>query len=174
MPLRRPPSTFPHLIPTSVTLTPKSHRIISFTDPHPLTLLKSYRFKNRGREGAQPDILSNHLQFSVHTSKFRIPQILCLPLLRKQRGCGGILPILVHFSALLCDLCVSALSFPSLPGPLPSRQSVFHRRDNDFSNAFARSGVPVGEELSRSRKFKLTHYRILTLLSRSRKFKLAH
>src|SRR5882762_1012204 len=26
----------------------KSHRIISFTDPHPLTLLKSYRFKNRG------------------------------------------------------------------------------------------------------------------------------
>src|SRR5882762_8810312 len=26
----------------------KSHKIISFTDPHPLTLLKSYRFKNRG------------------------------------------------------------------------------------------------------------------------------
>src|SRR6266403_3508244 len=26
----------------------KSHRIISFTDPHPLTRSKSYRFKNRG------------------------------------------------------------------------------------------------------------------------------
>src|SRR5882762_4238610 len=26
----------------------RSHGIISFTDPHPLTLLKSYRFKNRG------------------------------------------------------------------------------------------------------------------------------
>ena len=30
-------SLFPHL---------KSHRIISFADPHPLTLLESYRFKN--------------------------------------------------------------------------------------------------------------------------------
>jgi hypothetical protein len=34
------------------------------------------------------------LPFSVHTSKFRIPQPLYLPLLRKHRGCGGILPIL--------------------------------------------------------------------------------
>jgi len=34
------------------------------------------------------------LPFSVHTSKFRIPQVLCLPLLRKHRGCGGILPVL--------------------------------------------------------------------------------
>jgi hypothetical protein len=29
----------------------KSHGIISFTDPYPLTLLESYRFKNRGRGG---------------------------------------------------------------------------------------------------------------------------
>jgi hypothetical protein len=34
------------------------------------------------------------LPSSVHTSKFRIPQVLCLPLLRKYPGCGGILPIL--------------------------------------------------------------------------------
>jgi hypothetical protein len=34
------------------------------------------------------------LPFSVHTSKFRIPQPLYLPLLRKHRGGGGILPIL--------------------------------------------------------------------------------
>src|SRR5882724_1640283 len=33
------------------------------------------------------------LPFSVRTSKFRISQLLCLPLLRKHRGCGGILPI---------------------------------------------------------------------------------
>ena len=35
-----------------------------------------------------------NLPSSVHTSKFRIPQPLCLPLLRKHRGCPGILPIL--------------------------------------------------------------------------------
>src|SRR5260370_23836934 len=36
------------------------------------------------------------LPSSVHTSKFRIPQLLYLPLLRKHAGCGGILPILVR------------------------------------------------------------------------------
>jgi hypothetical protein len=35
-----------------------------------------------------------HLPSSVHSSKFRIPQVLYLPLLRKHRGCGGVLPIL--------------------------------------------------------------------------------
>lgn len=35
-------------IPTHVVLTSKSHGITSFTDPHPPTLLKSYRFKNGG------------------------------------------------------------------------------------------------------------------------------
>ena len=33
------------------------------------------------------------LPFSVCSSKFRSPQVLCLPLLRKLPGCGGILPI---------------------------------------------------------------------------------
>src|SRR6266852_9302898 len=58
------------------------------------------------------------LPFSVHTSKFRIPQLLCLPLLRKHRGRGGILPILEL--PLLCSL-----------------QGVFHRRRYGFANAFA-------------------------------------
>jgi hypothetical protein len=34
------------------------------------------------------------LPFSVHSSKFRILQPLYLPLLRKHRGCMGILPTL--------------------------------------------------------------------------------
>src|SRR5216684_8690135 len=34
------------------------------------------------------------LPSSVHTSKFRIPQVLHLQLLRKLPGCGGIVPIL--------------------------------------------------------------------------------
>ncbi len=33
------------------SFTPNSHRIISFTDPHPLTLLESYRFKNSAGMG---------------------------------------------------------------------------------------------------------------------------
>jgi hypothetical protein len=45
---RRSLSNFQRPVPSRVHLIPKSHRIISFTDPHPLTLLKSYRFKNRG------------------------------------------------------------------------------------------------------------------------------
>jgi len=58
------------------------------------------------------EVRSNpNLPFSVHTSKFRIPQVLCLPLLcefcipvvlagRKHRGCGGILPILEQLFSL--------------------------------------------------------------------------
>src|SRR5713226_633487 len=34
------------------------------------------------------------LPFSIHTSKFRIRQPLCLPLLRKQLGCVPTIPIL--------------------------------------------------------------------------------
>jgi hypothetical protein len=41
-----------------------------------------------------------YLPFSVHSSKFRIPQVFYLPLLRKHRGCGGILPILESARAL--------------------------------------------------------------------------
>src|SRR5882762_2031008 len=34
--------------------------------------------------------LPPYLLFSVHTSKFRIPQLLCLPLLRKHPGGVGV------------------------------------------------------------------------------------
>jgi hypothetical protein len=51
--------------------------------------------KNTGRGTPRFPSAFPHLPSSVHTSKFRIPQLLCLPLLRKQPGCGGILPILV-------------------------------------------------------------------------------
>jgi hypothetical protein len=43
------PSVF--LIPSSSAFPRNSFALISFTDPHPLTLLKSYRFKKRGGEG---------------------------------------------------------------------------------------------------------------------------
>src|SRR6266436_4726894 len=35
---------------------PKSHQIISFADPHPLTPLQSYRSKNTGGRGATPTV----------------------------------------------------------------------------------------------------------------------
>ena len=38
-----------------------------------------------------------NFRFSVHSSKFRIPQLLCLPLLRKHRGCTSTIPILELF-----------------------------------------------------------------------------
>src|SRR5260370_12838096 len=80
------------------------------------------------------------LPFSVHSSKFRIPQVLYLPLLRKHRGYGGILPILVHRSlsgrSLRTGLGVS--SNPSL--------STFNRRSrlgrNCRSKIPTRSGPP--------------------------------
>ncbi len=54
-----------------------------------------------------------HSPHALPSSVSRKPCI--CQLLRKHRGCGGILPILVHFSALLCDPSVSALSFPACP-----------------------------------------------------------
>src|SRR5713101_1271751 len=53
---RRPPDSFFALTPAPSRLAPNSHGIISFADPHPLTLLESYRFKNIGGRG--------HLQLS--------------------------------------------------------------------------------------------------------------
>src|SRR5712664_63944 len=42
---------------------------------------------------SEPLWLPLRLPSSVHSSKFRILQLLCLQLIRKHRGCGGILPI---------------------------------------------------------------------------------
>src|SRR5260370_17737641 len=42
---------------------------------------------------SEPLWLPLRLPSSVPSSKFRILQLLCLQLIRKHRGCGGILPI---------------------------------------------------------------------------------
>jgi hypothetical protein len=47
----------------------------------------------------------NDLPFSVHTSKFRIPQVLCLPFLRKHRGVGRYSS---HFGTTVFVQCLSA------------------------------------------------------------------
>src|SRR5713226_7194754 len=83
-----------------------------------------------------------NLPFSVHTSKFRIPQPLCLPLLRKHPGCGGIIPIsepLLHLSSRVCRRGIC--SFFSRHSSLVTRhfpsQCFFHGRGNDSANALA-------------------------------------
>src|SRR5882762_4043104 len=54
------PATFASFYPLS-SRPPKSHRIISFADPHPLTLFKSYRSKNRGRGPLRSFNITTHL-----------------------------------------------------------------------------------------------------------------
>src|SRR5882757_1298903 len=54
------PATFASFYPAS-SRPPKSHRIISFADPHPLTLFKSYRSKNRGRGPLRSFNVTTHL-----------------------------------------------------------------------------------------------------------------
>jgi len=71
---RLPPYSFHNLTPASLHLSPNSHRIISFADPHSLTSLESYLFKNSGGRGYLLDsingqfslLISNHL-LSFHT-----------------------------------------------------------------------------------------------------------
>src|SRR5882724_1494908 len=86
------------------------------------------------------------LPFSVYTSKFRIPQLLCLPLLcalcipdvsagRKQPGCGGILPILEPPMFPRSNDSI----FRSVPHPSPSHCSLptAHYLSNSFiSNTY--------------------------------------
>src|SRR6266852_5036081 len=83
-----------------------------------------------------------NLPFSVHTSKFRIPQLLCLPLLRKLPGCGGILPILEPLLHCHPEPAGegSAFLFPatlhaSLATFFPQR--FLQRCRNNFADAFA-------------------------------------
>src|SRR5260370_28512280 len=82
------------------------------------------------------------LPSSVHSSKFRIPQVLHLQLLRKLPGCGGILPILAPLLHCHPEPAGegSAFVFPatlhaSLATFFPQR--FFHQRHYDFANAFA-------------------------------------
>src|SRR5713101_2229896 len=46
----------PRRIPIPPSLSPNSHRIISFTDPHPLNSVVSYRYKNIGGRGRRSDV----------------------------------------------------------------------------------------------------------------------
>src|SRR6266404_425042 len=63
------PATFASFYPLS-SRPPKSHRIISFADPHPLTLFKSYRSKNRGRGPLRSFNIATHLSTCrINTSK---------------------------------------------------------------------------------------------------------
>src|SRR5258707_13002883 len=63
------PATFASFYPLS-SRPPKSHRIISFADPHPLTLFKSYRSKNRGRGPLRSFNVTTHLSTCrINTSK---------------------------------------------------------------------------------------------------------
>src|SRR5882672_1565650 len=63
------PATFASFYPLS-SRPPKSHRIISFADPHPLTLFKSYRSKNRGRGPLRSFNITTHLSTCrINTSK---------------------------------------------------------------------------------------------------------
>src|SRR5216684_424390 len=82
------------------------------------------------------------LPSSVHSSKFRIPQVLHLQLLRKLPGCGGILPILEPLLHCHPEPAGegSAFLFPatlhaSLATFFPQR--FLHRCRDDGANAFA-------------------------------------
>jgi hypothetical protein len=84
----RPPLT-PFL--ASFSRFSKSHRIISFADPHPLTPLESYRFKNRG--GGRVSPTPSHPVLGVTRARrggrdllFLCLFLLCVPL-RSQRLC---------------------------------------------------------------------------------------
>ncbi len=62
---RRTLGSFRSQIPTLGPLSPNSHGIISFADPHPLTLLESYRFKNIGGQGAPSTFPARNAQNPV-------------------------------------------------------------------------------------------------------------
>jgi hypothetical protein len=66
------------------------------TNPSPSIACALFPIQRRGC--LSPDFLSSlfHFPFAVHFSILRIPQVLCLPLLRKLPGWHPFLPILVH------------------------------------------------------------------------------
>ena len=68
---------------------PKSLPLNLFTDPHSLNPVVSILYKNMGGEGV--------LRSPLVVPRYRYVDptyLLCLPFLRKHRGCGAILPIL--------------------------------------------------------------------------------
>src|SRR6266702_4684786 len=114
----------------AVILTPpmllrrNSHGIISFTDPHPLTLLESYRFKNMGgraypqRSDSVPSYsLTDHCPLTAHSC----------------------------FKSFRCN------TYKKPGGPLPARhaqQIFFHGSRDDLANTFAqRRHILFGKSL---------------------------
>jgi hypothetical protein len=94
---RRSPNSFLTLAPIPCPLSRKSFPFISFADPHPLTPFAIISFQKQWGEASLRTMdRFDLLPSSVHSSKFRIPQVLYLPFLRKHGGCGGILPVLGH------------------------------------------------------------------------------
>jgi hypothetical protein len=80
-------------IPTCVR--PNSHGIISFTDPRPLTLLESHRFKKGVGRGS----ITIHSRFSISHSPYTLPSsVFSNPCIchsyGNTGGRGGILPTL--------------------------------------------------------------------------------
>src|SRR5229473_3450258 len=75
--------------PTILTQSPTSNGIISFADPHPLTLLESYRFKNIAGQGypRRSDIPSFPTSLLISYSLSPLPATLI-----KNRGRGAGVP----------------------------------------------------------------------------------
>jgi len=120
-------SNFRFSIPAPAHLTLNSHRIISFTDPHPLTTIESYRYKNRGgrvyRSGSQLLLLSI-LNATVNNAESTLLQVFFLKNLKpfeittyEKPGEGSPLWL------TNCSKRVSARKdrwIPSLPSSVPS------------------------------------------------------
>jgi hypothetical protein len=86
---RRSPNSFLTLAPIPCPLSRKSFPFISFADPHPLTPLQSYRFKNSGG-GLTPDYGSIPLP-PIFRTLFQVPYPASplLAVLTKTRGVWG-------------------------------------------------------------------------------------
>src|SRR5260370_9797402 len=84
----------PHFAQFWYNLTP--FRINTCKSVSKQTTLTSFRMNTYEKHRGVGEAFNSpfHLPYTLPTSKFRIPQPLCLPLLRKHPGCGGILPIL--------------------------------------------------------------------------------
>ncbi len=125
-------SNFRFSIPAPAHLTLNSHRIISFADPHPLTTIESYRYKNRGgrvySSGSQLLLLSK-LKATINRAESTLLQVFFLKNLKpfgittfKKQGEGSPLWL------TNCSKRVSARRFAGmltfhLPYTLPSSVS---------------------------------------------------
>ena len=130
----RRPKFLAHVI-TSLrpyVLSPKSLPHNSFADPHPLNPVASIPYKNIGGAGGTryPPIIFLYLPSSVHPSKFRIPQLLCLPLLRKHRGVEAS----SHSGTHLSPSCSNDLQ--TIPFPFTLLRTLLHN-EHPLSPSFS-------------------------------------